>query len=110
MPIHPKTKEKVTWREFFRQWKRGMEQITPLQQTQIIQLGHLIALVGVIWGMVFSIRIGYTWMSIVLGGGLFVLVAQYLGNYQKKVILRTLDNQIKLAEEEMKNGREEDRI
>lgn len=100
MPIHPKTKEYVTWREFFRQWKQGVQQMTPLQQTQVIQLGHLIALIGVIWGIIFSIKIGYTWMAIVLSGGLVVLAVQYLGNYQKKVILKHLDAQIKLAEEE----------
>ena len=103
MPIHPKTKEKVSWTEFFRQWKKGMQQITPLQQCQIIQMGHLITFVGIIWGILFTAKLAQWWLTVVLIGALVVLAVQFLGNYQKKIILKTLDNQIKLAEE-VENG------
>lgn len=100
MPTNPKTGEIVTWREFFRQWRRGMENVTPLQQAIGIQLGQFITLIGMIWGIVFSIRIGYWWMGIVLIGGLIVLGVQILGNWQKKMIAKMMDHVYQGAEEE----------
>ena len=90
MPIHPKTKERVTWKEFFKQWKEGMEKVTPYQQTVITQLGQIVSFIGVVWGIVFSIRLGYYWMMLILIGGLIVLGVQMLGNWQKKQILKQL--------------------
>lgn len=93
-----KTGEWVTWKEFFRQWKKGMQEVTPLQQKQIIQFGQIITLIGIIWGMIFSFRIGYWWMGVILIGGLIVLGVQILGNWQMKVMLKEMDKQIKIAE------------
>ena len=99
MPVHPKTKERVSWKEFFRQWKDGMNRITPLQQCIIIQFGQLISLVGVIWGIVFSVIIGYYWMMVILIGALIVVGTQLLGNWQKKFILKQIDAAMKQADE-----------
>lgn len=87
-----KTGEWVTWREFFKQWKEGMERITPLQQTITTQFGQVISLIGVFWGIIFSIRIGYWWMGIILVGGLIVLGVQMLGTWQKKQILSRIES------------------
>ena len=53
----PKTKkgEKITWKEYFSKWKKGIEELSPIQKlenetrgTFIITLGYLLALVAVI--------------------------------------------------------------
>lgn len=97
-PIKPTTGEKYSWKEFFKEWKKGMQEVTPLQQAVTVQLGQLISAIGVIWGIIFSIRIGYWWMGVILVGGLIVLGVQYLGNWQKKVILKQMDLAIKSAD------------
>ena len=99
-----KTKEWVTIKEFFKQWKQGLQNITPLQQCVTVQFGHIISGVGIIWGIVFSIILGYWWMAIILIGGLIVLGVQYLGNWQKKMILKQIEGAMKVAELEQINS------
>lgn len=89
---------KVSWRQFFHEWKEGMEKVTPLQQAQITQWGFLISSIGVIWGIIFSFRIGYYWMMIILIGGFIVLTVQFLGNWQKKQLLKRMDEAMKIAD------------
>jgi len=97
--------EEYTFREFLSQWKKGMQEVSPLQQCIITQWGHIVTYVGIIWGIIFSFRIGYWWMGVILVGGFIVLSVQYLGNWQKKNILKQIDLTIKSAEEvEIKNG------
>lgn len=92
MPTNPKTGEKVSWREFFRRWKDGVSNMNPLQQNTSMLLGQITSLVGVIWGIVFSLIIGYYWMMIILIGGLIVLGTQMLGTFQQRKILNTMFN------------------
>lgn len=93
-----KTGEWVTWKEFIKQWKKGIEEVTPLQQCRINQMGFIISLVGLVWGIVFSVRIGYWWMGIILIGGLFIVLVQYLANWQKKQILLNIEKQMEVAD------------
>ena len=101
---NPKTGEKVTLRQFFQQWKKGLEEITPLQQTITVQFGQIISAIGIIWGIIFSIRLGYWWMALILVGGMVVLAVQYLGNWQKKMILKKMDEVYLNIETEVENG------
>lgn len=94
-----KKREWVEIKDFLRQWKEGMRNITPLQQTITIQFGHIISGIGVIWGIIFSIRLGYYWMMGILLGGLIVLSVQYLGNWQKKMILKQIEDMSKSIEQ-----------
>ena len=89
-----KTKEWFTLAEFMGQWRKGMQQVTPLQQTITIQFGQIVSLIGVVWGIIFSIRLEYWWMAIILVGGLIILGVQMLGNWQKKLILKQMENLI----------------
>jgi len=103
----PKTDELVSWKEFFRQWKKGMQEVTPLQQCVIIQFGQIVSLVGIIWGIVFSIRLSYWWMMVILIGGIILMGVQVLGNWQKKIILKEIEKSIKDSEQfetEVNNG------
>ena len=100
MPIKPRTGERVSWRQFFKEWKQGMREVTPLQQCTATQFGQVVTLIGVIWGIIFAIRIGYWWMSIVLIGGLIVLGVQMLANWQRKMVFLDVEKTIK----EVNNG------
>lgn len=97
MPTN-KRGEHYTWKEFFSQWKKGMQDVTPYQQTVVTQFGHIISAIGVIWGIIFSIRLGYYWMMVILIGGLVVLSVQYLGNWQKKALLKQIDSVMNRSE------------
>lgn len=98
MPTKP-TGEYVTWKEFIQEWKKGMEEITPLQQCITTQFGQIISAIGVIWGIIFSFRLGYYWMMVILFGGFIVLAVQYLGNWQKKQILKQMEEAMNNAVE-----------
>ena len=104
---HPKTGEKVTIQQFLKQWSDGMQKITPYQQCQSIQFGQIISLIGIIWGILFCIKLKYYWMMAILIGGAVVLGVQMLGNWQKKMILKNLDNTYNNAfnmDKEVKDG------
>ena len=94
-----KKKEWVEVKTFWEQFKQGLEKVTPYQQTITLQLGHIITGIGIIWGIIFSFRLGYWWMAVILFGGMFVLSIQYLGNWQKKQILKKMNELIKQAGE-----------
>jgi hypothetical protein len=100
MPRNRKTGEVVSWSEFFSQWKKGMEGITPLQQTVSVQFGQFVSMVGIIWGFIFSLIIKQWWLAVILLGGAIVLGVQILGNWQKKQILKQMDKLIKQADEQ----------
>lgn len=92
---HPKTKEKVTIKQFLAQVKEGQKNMTPYQQTIAIQFGQVTSAIGVIWGIVFSIIIGYWWMALILLGGMIVLYVQFIGNMQRKRMLKQIEDATK---------------
>lgn len=102
----PSTGEKVTIKEFFHQWKEGIQKVTPLQQTYSAMFGQVVSMVGVVWGIIFSIIIGYWWMMTILIGGIIVLGTQMIGTMQKLFILKHIDNIMKdtqINNQEVKN-------
>lgn len=98
MPYKKRTGEYKTWKEFFKEWKLGLEKVTPLQQSIIQLWGFLISIIGIIWGIIFSFRIGYKWMCVILIGALIVAGVQMLGTWQKKQILKKIENVYNIAE------------
>ena len=96
-----RTGERKSIRDFLRETKQGMEKVTPLQQTIITQWGFIISIIGIIWGIIFSIRLHYWWMMVILIGGLIVAGVQFLGNWQKKQILKRMEETFDNAETEI---------
>lgn len=90
-----RTGEKVTWKEFFKRWKKGMEEITPLQQTLVTQIGYFTVFVGIIWGIIFSIRAKSYWLAVILIGSFIVSSTSFLGNWQKRQILLKIEKSLK---------------
>ena len=100
MPTIKRTGEQVTWKQFFQRWKKGMEEVTPLQQAQVNQLGYITVLIGIIWGIIFSIKVSQWWLVVVLIGSLIVSSTATLGNWQKKNTLKKIDELMKNDEQE----------
>jgi protein-S-isoprenylcysteine O-methyltransferase Ste14 len=80
---------KLTWKEFFSRWKKGIEGVTALQQTKMQFLSTIIILIGIICGIVITLFALETvwWLTIILVGALFNTLTQLLGLWQKKQLL-----------------------
>lgn len=92
----PKTKtgEVITWKEFFKRWKAGIEGITPAQSLRASIQGTYITILGIILGIIASI-INYKnawWIIIILIGALIITVIQLIGMKQKLKIFQMMEN------------------
>jgi len=95
----PKTRdgEVITWDEFFKRWKAGINGITPLQKLKAQCNGINIQLVGLLLGFVISVK-NYNklwWLGIILFGGLVVTGVQKLGVKQQINTIKDLDSKTK---------------
>ena len=91
---------KLTTKEFFSRWKKGIEGITPIQKLKTQVTGTRITLVGLILGLGVSIY-GWKklwWVAIVLTGAILNTGVQYLGQKQQLKLLKNLE---KVEEVEM---------
>ena len=86
------TGEYFTLKEFFHQWKEGMKNITPLQQTQTNQIGFIIVFIGIIWGIIFAFKTATYWVVVMLVGSSIVVGNAFITNWQKKEILKEIEN------------------
>jgi len=114
----PKDKEgnKLTWKEFFKRWKEGINGITPLQQLKTQKSATKIQLIGIILGLVMCF-IGYKnlwWVAIILFGALINTGVQYLQIKQQIKAIEDLENNSEemsldeiFMEDEMKGGKED---
>lgn len=93
----PKTKagEKITWKEFGRRWKKGIQEVTPLQQVMSTIFGQVLILVGIVWGIVASIIFKQWWLLIILAGSLFVSGTSMIGTLQKYIALKRVNDMMK---------------
>jgi len=104
MPTIKRTGEKVTWKQFFQRWKQGIQEVTPLQQCFINQLGYITVFIGIIWGLIISIITKQYWLSIILSGSLIISSTSFLSNWQRKEQLKKIDKMIKEQNIEVLNG------
>lgn len=100
----PRTKkgEDITWKEFFKRWKKGIESITPLQQSKTIFFNTWIIVVGVVAGLYFTIISFSTlwWLFLILLGALLNTLVTQIANFQKYSALKRLEYQWKEVENE----------
>ena len=91
----PRTRdgELITWKEFMKRWKQGIEGVSVLQQTKSQLTSTRIILVGIVAGLVITLMAAKTlwWLAIILFGALFNTLVQYLGVWQKKQMLQRLE-------------------
>lgn len=97
-----KTDEELNAREFFGLWRKGIDGITPLQQSRSQVMGNIIVLVGVISGIIINIltRVEnqWVWICIVLSGSLIITSISQIGYLQKYWRLKIVDKQVKELE------------
>jgi len=84
---------KLTPTEFLKRWKKGLQGVTPLQQTQVQVKSTWIMIFGIMAGIVICI-IGMDnlwWLLIILIGALGNTFVQQLGLWQKKTLLENIE-------------------
>lgn len=78
-----KNYKKLGTKEFFKRWGKGIEGITPLQQTRTSLIGSLIVIIGIIWGIIVTLITRTWWMVVILVGSLIMVGMSLIGTYQK---------------------------
>lgn len=89
----------LTLRQFFKSWGKGIEGITPLQQSKSQMVGTWIVITGIIAGIMINIltRIEnqWYWITIVLLGSLIISSISMIGLYQKYKIQKRVEQTMK---------------
>jgi hypothetical protein len=85
---------KITFKEYIERWKKGITEVTPLQKVKIQLSGTEIMLFGLFAGLIVSL-IGYKnlwWVAIIILGGIFNTIMQYISLLQQRNAFQNLDN------------------
>lgn len=88
----------LTFKQYMQRWRSGIENVTPLQQVNIQIKGTYIIILGLCCGIFITcLNIkSLWWLTLILVGGLFNTVIQWVGLYQKKMVFKRIyDNQEK---------------
>ena len=82
--------EKISWKDFMKRWKRGIDGITQMQQTKMQIQSVYIIILGLLCGITICLfNIGSIWwLMIILIGGLYNSSVQLIALYQKKSYLK----------------------
>ena len=107
----PKDKygNKLTWKEFGTRWKKGIEGVTPLQQTKMQMKSTWIIIIGITLGIFvcfLNLKVLW-WVLIILIGALFNSLVQMVGIYQKKTALERIEQfstKLKWSEDDTKDN------
>ena len=102
MPFKDKEGNQLTYKEYMARWKKGIEQVTPLQQAKAQFKSTIIMLIGILAGIIICITqfSKLWWVFLILVGSFGVVSFQLLGLFQKKRALQKFD---KLATEAKKD-------
>lgn len=80
-------------KQFMARWKKGIQEVTPYQQTKIIYKNTWLVVVGISLGIYYSItqfEILY-WLAIILIASLVNTLIAQLGTYQKLKMLEQFE-------------------
>jgi hypothetical protein len=92
--------KEIGMNEFRKRWWRGIEGITPLQQTKTTLWSTIPIFGGLSWGIVISAMGRTYWLTAILIGSLPITGIQFIGNLQKYRNLKRVEENIKIAMEE----------
>lgn len=89
--------EWITPKEFGKRWSKGIEGVTPLQQTKSQLVFTWITIIGILCGIVVSIVAIKTlwWLGIILLAGLGNTFVGMIGIYQRYKQLKRVDEMLK---------------
>lgn len=79
-------------KSFLAKWKDGILAITPFQQARITYFNTYIIFIGLIVGMTYARKYELYWLLIILIGAFFNTAMQQLGNYQKYITYKRLED------------------
>jgi len=84
--------KKLTWKEFFARWKRGIEEITPVQQSSVMYKNTFIMLIGILLGIIFTLfnLKNLWWLTIILSSAFVNTLVVQIGNFQKYQLLKRM--------------------
>ena len=82
---------KIGVKDFFKRWKKGVANLTPLQQTITTLWSFLPIFGGMLWGIVITAIVGSYWLTLILCGSLPITSIQFISNYQKYKSLKKID-------------------
>ena len=83
--------EQISIKEFFKRWKEGVANMTPLQQLKSVQMGYWIVILGMVWGVIYGIIKQFWWLTIIMVGALIIQLFGILSNSQKIRLLKSLE-------------------
>jgi len=90
---------KLSFREFLKRWKTGVEGVTGKQQKFTQLLGTCIALIGILAGITVNIIIRaknfWWWVTLILVGSLIITITQLIGTYQSYLRFKQIEEQMK---------------
>ena len=90
MKYKTKAGEKISGKEFMSRWKKGMQGVTPLQQTRMTFKSTFIMLFGLLSGTAITLLDfkNLWWLTLILAAGSFNVLIMQLGTWQKLVLLK----------------------
>lgn len=107
----PKTKdsEKISWKEFFLRWKKGIENLTPSQKLTNEIKGTLITLIGFVIAtialIIYRKELIVSWFAygliLVFVGSIITTGLKWLGLRQQLKMLKRIEEQLKGGEKDV---------
>lgn len=104
MKLKTRSGEKISGKEWMRRWKKGIEGVTPLQQTQTSLWSMIPIFAGIIWGIAITWIGNIRWLTLVLSGSFIISIVTLIGMLQKYWRLKEIDKVQKELESINKKG------
>ena len=91
---------KLNFKEFIKEWGKGIEGITPIQQTRTSLIGMIPILTGTVLGLVMTFIGEMYWVSLILYGSMPILLMQLTSTYQKYKKQKIIEDTMKQLNKE----------
>ena len=90
--------KQVTAKEFMQRWKQGIQKVTPLQQTKAQLWSYSLIFIGIIIGLFVTFNSNTYWLFIILLGSFGISFIQFLGIFQKYLMLKNIERRLEVNE------------
>jgi hypothetical protein len=87
--------KRLSFKQFMKRWKTGVEGTTPLQQTTISLWGFPFIFGGIFTGLVIMFFRREYWLILILAGSLPITSMQFLSLWQKYKRQKLIDKQMR---------------
>lgn len=88
--------KELTYQQFMNRWKKGIQQVTPIQQVRMQVKSTLLMIIGFLAGIIICITKIKTlwWLLLILLGGLGINVMQLISMKQKVKMFEDIQKQM----------------